>query len=93
MTNCTAFVNVSDPLNPIFLGRLNSSSDNNYWRDVKVYNNQSIKSVQLHSLLGQKIIEEYNINSSEYVLNTERLQKGVYFIKVNKQISRKLIIK
>jgi choice-of-anchor B domain-containing protein len=60
---------------------------------IKAANNQSIKSVQLHSLLGQKIIEEYNINSSEYVLNTERLQKGVYFIKVNKQISRKLIIK
>jgi choice-of-anchor B domain-containing protein len=37
MTNSTAFVDISDPLNPVFLGRLDSSAGNNYWRDVKVY--------------------------------------------------------
>ena len=39
MTNSTAFVDISDPLNPNFLGRLNTNAGNNYWRDVKVYNN------------------------------------------------------
>ena len=38
LTNSTAFVDVTDPTNPIFLGRLNSSAGTNYWRDVKVYN-------------------------------------------------------
>ncbi len=39
MTNSTAFVDVSDPINPIFLGRLNTNSSTSFWRDVKVYNN------------------------------------------------------
>ncbi|RNC88031.1 MAG: choice-of-anchor B family protein [Winogradskyella sp.] len=41
MTNSTAFVDISDPVNPIFLGRLDSSAGNNFWRDVKVYNNHA----------------------------------------------------
>ena len=41
MTNSTAFVDVTDPLNPVFLGRLDSSAGNNYWRDVKIYNNHA----------------------------------------------------
>ncbi len=39
MTNSTAFVDVSDPINPVFLGRLDSNAGNSYWRDIKVYNN------------------------------------------------------
>jgi choice-of-anchor B domain-containing protein len=41
MTNSTAFVDVTDPLNPIFLGRLDSNAGNNFWRDIKVYNNHA----------------------------------------------------
>ena len=41
MTNSTAFVDVTDPLNPIFLGRLDSNAGNSFWRDVKVYNNHA----------------------------------------------------
>lgn len=40
-TNSTAFVDVSDPINPIFLGRLDSNAGSNFWRDVKVYNNHA----------------------------------------------------
>lgn len=39
MSNSTAFVDISDPINPIFLGRLNSNAGSNSWRDVKIYNN------------------------------------------------------
>jgi choice-of-anchor B domain-containing protein len=39
MTNSTAFVDITDPINPVFLGRLNSNSGSNYWRDVKIYGN------------------------------------------------------
>ncbi len=38
-TNSTAFVDISDPINPIFLGRIETSAGTNFWRDVKVYNN------------------------------------------------------
>ncbi len=39
MTNGTAFVDVSDPLNPRYLGKLPTHSSSNIWRDMKVYNN------------------------------------------------------
>lgn len=38
-TNSTAFVDVSNPLNPIFLGRLDTNTSTSFWRDVKVFNN------------------------------------------------------
>jgi choice-of-anchor B domain-containing protein len=38
MTNSTAFVDITDPINPIFLGRLDTANGNtSFWRDVKVY--------------------------------------------------------
>ncbi|WP_296312998.1 choice-of-anchor B family protein [Winogradskyella sp. UBA3174] len=39
LNNGTAFINITDPVDPIFLGRLNTNAGTNIWRDVKVYNN------------------------------------------------------
>lgn len=39
LTNSTAFINITNPTNPVFLGRLETSSGTSFWRDVKVYNN------------------------------------------------------
>lgn len=39
LSNSTAFVDVTAPDNPLFLGRLNTNAGTNLWRDVKVYNN------------------------------------------------------
>ncbi|MFT6184610.1 MAG: choice-of-anchor B domain-containing protein [Flavobacteriales bacterium] len=33
----TAFIDISDPVNPVFLGELPSHSGNSIWRDIKVY--------------------------------------------------------
>lgn len=41
MTNGTAFVDVSNPTTPIFLGRLNTQTRSSPWRDVKIYNNHA----------------------------------------------------
>ena len=35
----TAFVDISDPINPVLLGRLRSYSYNSIWRDIKTYGN------------------------------------------------------
>jgi choice-of-anchor B domain-containing protein len=40
-TNSTAFVNVTDPINPVFLGRIDTETSTSFWRDVKVYNNHA----------------------------------------------------
>ena len=60
---------------------------------IRASNNQVIKSVQVFSLLGQKILEQNNINSNNYVLNTIGIKKGVYLIKINNLGTIKLIIK
>ena len=39
LTNSTAFIDVTDATNPIFLGRLETNSTSSIWRDVKTYNN------------------------------------------------------
>lgn len=39
LTNSTAFIDITNPRTPVLLGRLNSNSGSNLWRDVKVYNN------------------------------------------------------
>jgi len=42
LDNGTAFVDISDPVNPRYLGRLDShSGGSNLWRDVKVYSNHA----------------------------------------------------
>ncbi len=41
LTNSTAFVDITDPINPIFLGRVNTNTGINFWRDVKIYNNHA----------------------------------------------------
>jgi choice-of-anchor B domain-containing protein len=60
---------------------------------IKSSNTKSIKSVQVYSLLGQKIVDENNINSNKYVLDTKGLKKGLYLIKINNKRTSKLLIK
>jgi len=35
----TAFIDISDPVNPIYLGKIPTHTTNSTWRDAKVYNN------------------------------------------------------
>ena len=41
MTNSTAFVDVTNPTNPINLGRIETAQGNAAWRDIKVYDNHA----------------------------------------------------
>ena len=41
LDNGTAFVDITDPVNPIYLGKLPTATSNSIWRDVKVYNNHA----------------------------------------------------
>lgn len=40
-TTSAAFVDMSDPSNLVFLGRLPTATTNSLWRDIKVYNNHA----------------------------------------------------
>ncbi len=39
LNNGAAFVDISDPINPIYLGKLPTHTVSSIWRDIKVYNN------------------------------------------------------
>lgn len=39
LDNGTAFIDISDPTAPIYLGKLPTATQNSSWRDIKVYNN------------------------------------------------------
>ena len=39
LDNGTGFVDISDPVNPILLGKLSTATESSIWRDIKVYKN------------------------------------------------------
>jgi choice-of-anchor B domain-containing protein len=39
LDNGTAFIDISDPINPVYLGKLPTHTSSSIWRDIKVYNN------------------------------------------------------
>jgi choice-of-anchor B domain-containing protein len=41
LNNGTAFVDISDPVNPVYLGKLPTHTSNSSWRDIKVYANHA----------------------------------------------------
>ena len=41
----TAFIDISDPKNPLVLGKLPTSTLNSPWRDIKVYDNHALIAV------------------------------------------------
>ncbi|RFN59018.1 choice-of-anchor B family protein [Marixanthomonas ophiurae] len=41
LTNGTAFIDISDPINPIYLGKLPTHTSSSTWRDVKVYSDHA----------------------------------------------------
>lgn len=38
LDNGTAFIDITDPINPVYLGKLPTHTQNSSWRDIKVYN-------------------------------------------------------
>lgn len=39
LSNGTAFIDINNPTNPVYLGKLPTHTSNSIWRDIKVYNN------------------------------------------------------
>ena len=54
--------------------------------------NISIKAVSVYNNLGQMVFSESNIETNSYRLSTAMLNSGLYIIKINDSLSKKLII-
>ena len=60
---------------------------------IKSGSNQPIESVQLVNLVGQQMFTQENINQKNFQLNVSQLPKGVYIVKINHSVSKKLLVK
>jgi choice-of-anchor B domain-containing protein len=57
LDNGTAFVDVSDPADPVYLGKLPSHTGSSAWRDVKVYQNHAFVVSDLNGNHGMQIFD------------------------------------
>jgi len=60
---------------------------------INASQNQSIKTIELYNIIGQKVFFKNNINVQEFVLPIQDYAKGMYLIKINSTISKKIILK
>ena len=68
----TAFIDISDPKNPIFLGKLPTATTVSPWRDIKVYENHAFivseapeHGLQVFDLTRLRLINEFQIFTSD----------------------------
>ena len=63
----TAFIDISDPENPIFLGKLPTASTTSPWRDIKVYKNHAfiVSEAQNHGLQVFDLTKLRNVKNFE----------------------------
>lgn len=64
LTNSTAFVDITDISNPIFLGRLNTNTISDFWRDVKIYNNYAFIVADSVGSHGMQVFDLTRLRSS-----------------------------
>ena len=68
----TAFIDISDPKNPIFLGKLPTATTVSPWRDIKVYENHAFivseapeHGLQVFDLTRLRLLDEFQILTSD----------------------------
>ncbi len=62
LNNGTAFIDISDPINPVYLGKLPTHTGSSSWRDVKVYSDHAF------------IVSDVNGNHGMQVFDLTRLR-------------------
>ncbi|MDG1731008.1 MAG: choice-of-anchor B family protein [Algibacter sp.] len=79
-TNSTAFVNVTNPINPVFLGRLETETIANSWRDAKIYNNHVFivaDNAGTHGMQVFNLTRLRNITNPPQTFNADFVYNGV----------------
>lgn len=55
--------------------------------------NAQIESVKVYSILGQEIFTQSQINQKEFTLPVTSFSKGVYIVKINEGVTKKLVVR
>ena len=77
LNNGTAFIDISDPTKPIYLGKLPTATEDSMWRDMKVYNNHVFivseateHGLQIFNLSKLRGVESQQVFSADYIDNS-----------------------
>jgi len=76
LTNGTAFIDISDPVNPIYLGKLPTATTESSWRDMKVYKNYlyvvseaNDHGLQIFDLTKLRVVDSLTVFSPDFIFN------------------------
>lgn len=59
---------------------------------VKSNSSNPLKTISVFNILGQEVFTKDNIDSKTFVIPTQNLSKGVYLVKINNLITKKIIL-
>ena len=64
-TTGTAFIDISDPIDPVYLGNLNTNTVSSLWRDIKVYNNYAFIVSEVQVAAGMQVFDLTKLTQRE----------------------------
>ena len=69
----TSFIDITDPVNPIYLGNLPTATSASPWRDVKVYNNHAfiVSEAPFHGLQVFDLTRLRNVTNSPQIFTAD----------------------
>lgn len=80
MDSGTAFIDITDPVNPIILGNLRTFSVNSSWRDIKTYGNYAfiVSEAASHGMQVFDLtkLRDVNINNAPVVFSSDAVYSG-----------------
>ena len=76
--NGTVFIDISDPINPIYLGKLPTHTDNSTWRDIKVYQNYAfiVSEASNHGMQVFDLTRLKNVSNAPETFNEDAHYDG-----------------
>lgn len=74
----TAFIDITDPVNSVYLGKLPTHTDNSTWRDAKVYNNHVfiVSEASGHGMQVFDLTRLRNVNNPPVIFNHDAHYSG-----------------
>lgn len=78
LSNGTAFIDVSDPINPVYLGKLPTHTQASSWRDMKVYNDYAfiVSEASGHGMQVFDLTRLRNVTNPPMIFNNDAHYNG-----------------
>jgi choice-of-anchor B domain-containing protein len=79
LDNGTAFIDISDPVNPVYLGKLPTHTSSSSWRDVKTYNNYAfiVSEASGHGMQVFDLTRLRNVNNPPQTFTEDAHYNGI----------------